>query len=86
MITFAKNSGMKYLLTIVACASLFTACLNNTDKERVATAGMQASKRDSANFTKIEWLDSAKHLGSIKQGEVLKIDYHFRNEIGRAHV
>ncbi len=74
---------MKYhLVSIVTLAVLFGSCLNKTDKEattqpQVATAGIQP--RDSANFTRIEWLDSAKHLGTINQGQVLKIDYHFRN-------
>jgi hypothetical protein len=74
---------MKKLLILLVSLSVFTSCLNNTDKEKLAnsvsSAGNQTVTRDSANLTTIEWLDSAKHLGTITQGEVLKLDYRFKN-------
>ena len=38
------------------------------------------AERDSANYTTIEWLDSTvKDLGKIKQGEVVEVNYRFKN-------
>jgi len=35
---------------------------------------------DSANFTSIQWLDSTyKDLGKIKEGQVVEINYRFKN-------
>ena len=74
---------MKKLFILLISASAFTSCLNNTDKEKlsnsVANAGTQVVSRDSASLTTVEWLDSAKHLGTMKQGEVLKLEYRFKN-------
>jgi len=69
------------LLTLVLLVSA-SACLNNTDKEQAAAGvpsynGIPAA--DSANYTRIEWLDSSKSMGTMTQGQVLKISYRFRN-------
>ena len=73
---------MKYWIIAVSFLMLTTACLNNTDKEQGATGVPSYNKipaADSANYTKIEWLDSSKSLGTITQGQVLKISYRFKN-------
>lgn len=74
---------MKHFLIWATAVTVFSSCLNNTDKEKIAGAIGQtnnaAAKIDSANFTSIEWLDSAKHMGTITEGAVLKIDYRFKN-------
>ena len=38
------------------------------------------AERDSANYTTIQWLDSTvKDLGKVKQGEVVEVNYRFKN-------
>lgn len=73
---------MKHWIIAASFLMLTTACLNNTDKEQGA-AGVPSYNKipaaDSANYTKIEWLDSSKSLGTITQGQVLKISYRFKN-------
>ncbi|MBY0536346.1 MAG: DUF1573 domain-containing protein [Chitinophagaceae bacterium] len=58
-------------------------CLNTTDKEKKGYEPVvmpdNTVKRDTANFTKIEWIDSSRSMGEIENGQVLKINYKFKN-------
>ena len=71
-----------YILYAVVCLA-FLAC-QTTDKKTGET-GLSAeekdnARKDTANFTTIEWLDSTfRDLGKIKEGQVLEITYRFRN-------
>lgn len=89
MTKFAKNGKMRALLLPVAFI-FCVACLNRTDKEKGVrpdspqTATAQAplpntQPVDPAKVTSIEWLDSAKHLGAVTEGEIVKLSYKFRN-------
>jgi hypothetical protein len=79
---------MKRLIFISLLGVSLTACLNTTDKEKlgkadslppVAGANVNPQPVDSTKFTTIQWLDSSKSMGTMTQGEVLKISYRFRN-------
>lgn len=67
--------------TFIASCFVLASCLNTTDKEKI---GMEAhgsleNKPDSTKLTTIQWLDSAQSLGSIAEGQVVKIKYRFKN-------
>lgn len=76
---------MKYLF-IFFISGLAAAC-NNTDKKTGVNADTikkdsirTAALKDTANFTTIQWLDSVdRNLGTIKEGQVVEIAWHFRN-------
>ena len=67
--------------SFIVCCFVLASCLNTTDKEKI---GMEAhgsleNKPDSSKLTTIQWLDSAQSLGSIAEGQVVKIKYRFKN-------
>jgi len=79
---------MRFFVVLAFSAVLLPACLNTTDKEKLndpsvppPVAGTTASAEtvDPTKLTSIEWLDSSKNLGTVTEGEVLKLSYRFRN-------
>lgn len=78
---------MKQLFYLLIISPVLGGCLNNTDKNNIDNNQVVESSApinpippiDTANFTTIEWIDSAKHLGTIKQGELMKLEYRFKN-------
>lgn len=74
---------MNRLILFSFAALLLASCLNTTDKEKnkgtIDPASVVLPAKDSSNFTTIQWLDSSKSLGTIESGQVLKINYRFRN-------
>ena len=83
-----KHNMMRVFIVTTTCAMLLTACLNTTDKEKsngasvtppVADNAAPAETTDPSKYTSIVWLDSSKNLGSVIEGEVVKISYRFRN-------
>jgi hypothetical protein len=40
---------------------------------------MQQVMRDSARYTSIQWLDSAKDFGTITEGQKVEVSFRFRN-------
>lgn len=74
---------MNRLILFSFAALLLASCLNKTDKEinkgTIDPASVAQPAKDSSNFTTIQWLDSSKSLGTIESGQVLKINYRFRN-------
>lgn len=85
MVTFAKNKNMRYLVILLVSSISLIGCLNTTDKEKggntpPATANAPVVQPiDSANFTTLQWIDSSKSMGTITEGDVLKISYRFKN-------
>ncbi|RYY55415.1 MAG: DUF1573 domain-containing protein [Chitinophagaceae bacterium] len=83
---------MKKILFVCLAAGLF-ACGTSDQKAAdgsaltgdTKTGGLTASPKadaviDTANFTKIQWLDSiSSNLGNIKEGQVVEVSYRFRN-------
>lgn len=72
---------MKPFFLAISSLLVLSSCLNTTDKEKglPATAGTIPTVVDSSKFTSIQWIDSSKSLGSIEEGQVLKISYRFKN-------
>ena len=77
---------MNRLIIFFFSATLLAACLNKSDKEKAVASipatynrSDAAQGRDSSKFTTLQWLDSSKSLGTINEGDVLKIAYRFKN-------
>ncbi len=72
------KKGLIILLIGIAAVS----CLNKTDKEKYAeqpaTAGAAANV-DTANFTNIQWIDSAQKLGKVDEGQKVAVNFKFKN-------
>ena len=72
---------MKKLLFVLIVTGLF-ACQAADEKSATKLTPEEKvnAERDSANYTTIEWLDSTvKDLGKIKRGQVVEVNYRFRN-------
>jgi hypothetical protein len=82
MITFAKNRYMKSIIALLILAASTVACNGPVKKEAgnmAAPAVLPEEKKDTANFTSIQWIDSVKDYGKITQGQKLEVLYRFRN-------
>lgn len=62
-------------LAAALAAALLAGCLGG-DNRAIA---MQQVMRDSARYTSIQWLDSAKDFGTIPEGQKVDVDFRFRN-------
>jgi hypothetical protein len=56
-------------------ATLIAGCAGGDNQ----TIAMQQVMRDSARYTSIQWLDSAKDFGTIPEGQKVDVDFRFRN-------
>ena len=72
---------MKKLLFVLVAAGLF-AC-QSADKpieNELTQAQKDDARKDSANFTTIQWLDSTYlDLGKVKEGQVVEVSFRFKN-------
>jgi hypothetical protein len=59
----------------ILATTLFSGCLGG-DNRAIA---MQQVMRDSARYTSILWLDSAKDFGTIAEGQKVDVSFRFRN-------
>jgi hypothetical protein len=64
---------MKKLLLIIVPVLLLAAC--GDDGEQAKNKLMA----DSANYTRIQWLDSMVHFDTIKMGQQAQVRFRFRN-------
>jgi hypothetical protein len=62
------------LFTATLAATFFAGC--GGDNRAIA---MQQVMRDSARYTSIQWLDSAKDFGTIPEGQKVEVAFRFRN-------
>jgi hypothetical protein len=61
--------------------ALFAGCSGGDQNSQVLGSGSAKSlaMADSARFTTIQWLDSAKDYGKIPEGQKLDVAFRFRN-------
>ena len=75
---------MKKLVFILATVITLSACQTN-DKKTTTAAEIPKEERDkalkdSANFTSMQWLDSAyKDMGKVKEGQQVEVSFRFKN-------
>lgn len=67
---------MKYILALMT-AAIFMGC-DYADKTP-GTALIPPEAFDSSKFTLIEWIDSTKDYGKIKEGQKLDVSFRFKN-------
>ena len=65
---------MKKTLIILSAILVLISC-QETETEKTAVPAAEAVKA----LTTIEWIDSAKNLGKINQGQKLQIAFRFKN-------
>jgi hypothetical protein len=67
---------MRHLLFATLVVSLIAAgCNNGAKKDKLTSAALA----DTARYTTIEWLDSARDFGKIPEGQKLDVAFRFRN-------
>jgi hypothetical protein len=75
---------MKYIIVLSGLFILFflSGCKDKTVDTYQNDMGIDPAAIadiDSANYTTIEWIDTVKNFGVIKQGDTAFIDFRFRN-------
>jgi hypothetical protein len=68
---------MKYFLAFIAVAA-FIGC-DYADKTPSGKPLIPKEAFDTAKFTTIEWIDSAKDYGKISEGQKLDVSFRFKN-------
>jgi hypothetical protein len=63
------------LLIVAGMSLLLGSCINNDQ----TAAQLTKAVGDSANFTTIQWMDSAVNYGKITEGQKLAVVYRFKN-------
>lgn len=89
---FSNTNRMKKIAFAISCVILIASCNSNdkkvnavNDRDKNARDSMEAVRntqvlRDTANYTKIQWLDSTfLDLGKVKEGQVVEVSYKFKN-------
>lgn len=66
---------MRRIASVVLAAVLMISCQNNDNK----AATTAVVKRDSTQFTTVQWLDSTRDFGKIQEGQQLEVSFRFRN-------
>jgi len=68
----------KYLVYLTFSALTFTACKLQPKKNVDNTAAV-AIATDTAQYSKIEWIDTVKNIGTLVKGEKASIKFRFKN-------
>ncbi len=67
---------MRFLLfAILVVGSIAAGCNGGAKKDKVTNMALA----DTARYTTIEWLDSARDFGKIPEGQKLDVAFRFRN-------
>jgi hypothetical protein len=76
---------MKRLVIVFSALVALAACQGNSqDKpsvtsETTGTTQPAAASTDPATYTTIQWIDSAKDMGQINEGQKLEVAFRFKN-------
>lgn len=66
---------MRYLFFATLVVTLVAGCNSGAKKDGPITAALA----DTARYTTIEWLDSARDYGKVLEGQKLDVAFRFRN-------
>ena len=74
---------MKHIIILLITGLAIISC-NETDKKPVTNAKQDSLENvamaDSSRYTTLQWLDSVnRDLGKIKEGQIVEIEWHFKN-------
>jgi hypothetical protein len=81
ILTFAKIEFMRPFLLLILVAA-FLGCQQQQKKADAmapANAGLVSPAPDSSKFTSIQWIDSSRDYGKIKEGQKLEVSFRFKN-------
>jgi Protein of unknown function (DUF1573) len=74
---------MKFIIALSVLAIAAGGCNGPVKKEVTSTSpavtALPEEKKDTANFTTIQWIDSVKDYGKITEGQKLEVLYRFKN-------
>jgi hypothetical protein len=71
---------IKPLLFLTILIGVMSSCKNNYASSNTnASNDKMATSVDSADFTEVQWLDTAKDLGTIQEGQKLEVSFRFKN-------
>jgi len=70
---------LSHRLLLLYCATLAATFLSGCLSGDNRAIAMQQVMRDSARYTSIQWLDSAKDFGTIPEGQKVQVAFRFRN-------
>jgi len=68
-----------YTIAIACIVFIIAACNNENKTKPQSLSELEKIAADTANFTQIQWIDSAKDFGTIKEGEVIEMKFKFKN-------
>ena len=68
---------MKTVLALFAALVFMTACQNQAQEKSAATS--TAASTDTQDLTSVLWLDSARDMGQITEGQKLEVSFRFKN-------
>ena len=68
---------MKYFLVLIT-AAIFVGC-DYADKTPAGAHAVPQEALDSTKFTTIQWIDSTRDYGKIKEGQMLDVSFRFKN-------
>ena len=63
-------------ICFVIGAALFTACADSQSKPAEKSASTSSAAK---GLTEIQWIDSAKNLGKISEGQTVEVAFRFKN-------
>lgn len=71
----------KSFIATVLCIGFFTACKNkvNSYENSLGVKPSSLASIDTVNYTTIQWEDTVKNFGTVKEDEPLKIKFEFKN-------
>lgn len=79
---------MKRLVIVLSALIALAACQGNSQEKSVATdspaspvekPAESTPSTDPATYTTIQWIDSAKDMGQIVEGQKLEVSFRFKN-------
>jgi hypothetical protein len=70
---------MKPLFSIIILGVLFFACGTQEYQQPKTLSELEKIAADSTNYTTIKWIDSVANFGTIKEGEVIEVNFTFKN-------
>ena len=74
---------MRFILLLSALAITATSCNGPVKKEVPDTtptvAALPEEKKDTANFTTMQWIDSVRDYGKVTEGQKLEVLFRFKN-------
>jgi hypothetical protein len=70
---------MKSFVALFAAVVLMTACQNQAQEKSAPASTSAATSQQEQDLTTVQWLDSARDMGQITEGQKLEVSFRFKN-------